>query len=98
LINPNNPQLEAESCEVEAAAHSLGVRVVLAKVSTGDEIGLAVASLMEQKVGAMLSAADTLFVVHVEILIALAHRHALPTIYIAPGWVRAGGLIRLRWR
>jgi ABC-type uncharacterized transport system substrate-binding protein len=59
LINPNNPQLEDESREVEAATHSLGVRVVLAKVSTGDEIGLAVASLMEQKVGAMLSAADT---------------------------------------
>jgi putative ABC transport system substrate-binding protein len=90
LINPNNPQLEAESREGEAAARSLGVRIVAAKVATSDEIGLAVASLMEQKVGAMLPAADALFVVHAD---ALANRYALPTIYIAPQWVRAGGLI-----
>jgi putative ABC transport system substrate-binding protein len=93
LINPNNPQLEAESREVEAAARSLGVRVVAAKVSTADEIGLAVASLVEQKVGAMLPAADTLFVVHGEMLVALADRYALPTIYIGPQYVRAGGLV-----
>jgi putative tryptophan/tyrosine transport system substrate-binding protein len=93
LINPNNPQLEAESREVEAAARSLGVRVVVAKVSTGDEIGLALASLVEQKVGAILPAADILFVVHAEMLIALANRYALPTIYIGSAWVRAGGLI-----
>ncbi len=93
LINPNNPQLEAESREVEAAARDLGVRVVAAKASTADEIGLAVASLMEQKVGAMLPAADTLFVVQAEMLVALADRYALPTIYIGAQWVRAGGLV-----
>jgi putative tryptophan/tyrosine transport system substrate-binding protein len=93
LINPNNPQLAAESREVEAAARSLGVRVVAAKVSTGDEIGLAVASLMQQKVGAMLPAADILFVVHDDMLVALAGRYAVPTIYIGSSWVRAGGLI-----
>jgi putative tryptophan/tyrosine transport system substrate-binding protein len=93
LINPNNPQLEAESREVEAAAHSLGVRVITAKVSTGEEIGLAVASLMEQKISAMLPAADILFVDHYDMLVALAARYALPTIYIGARWVRAGGLI-----
>jgi hypothetical protein len=49
------------------------VRVITAKVSTGDEIGLAVASLIEQRVGAMLPAADILFVVHAEMLVALAN-------------------------
>jgi putative tryptophan/tyrosine transport system substrate-binding protein len=93
LINPNNPQLEAESREVEAAALILGVRLVVAKASTADEMGLAVASLMELKVGGMLPAADTLFAVHAEMLVALADRYALPAIYIAPQWVRAGGLI-----
>jgi putative tryptophan/tyrosine transport system substrate-binding protein len=94
LINPNNPQLEAESREVEAAAHSLGVGLVVAKASTADEMGLAVASLMEQKVGGMLPAADTLFaVVQYEMLVALAERYALPTIYIGPRSVRAGGLV-----
>jgi putative tryptophan/tyrosine transport system substrate-binding protein len=93
LINPNNPQLEAESREVEAAALILGVRLVVAKASTADEMGLAVASLMELKVGGMLPAADTLFAVHAEMLVALADRYALPTIYIGPQWVRAGGLI-----
>jgi putative tryptophan/tyrosine transport system substrate-binding protein len=94
LINPNNPQLAAESREVEAAARSLGVRLVVAKASTADEIGLAVASLKEQKVGAMFPAADTLFaVVQAEMLVALAGRYALPTIYIGPRQVRAGGLV-----
>jgi len=93
LINPNNPELEAESREIEAAARSLGVRVVAAKASTADEIDLAVASLMEQKVGAMLSTDDTLFVVNARTLVALAARYALPTIYIAPGYVRVGGFI-----
>jgi putative tryptophan/tyrosine transport system substrate-binding protein len=93
LINPNNPQLEAESHELEAAARSLGVRVVAAKASTADEIALAVARLTEQKVGAMLPAADTLFAVQGEMLVALADRDALPTIYISPWWVRVGGLV-----
>ena len=42
----------------------------------------------------MLPAADTLFaVVRVEMLVALANRYALPTIYIGARQVRAGGLI-----
>jgi putative tryptophan/tyrosine transport system substrate-binding protein len=34
-----------------------------------------------------------LFVVHAEMLVALPDHYALPTIYIGPQWVRAGGLI-----
>jgi putative tryptophan/tyrosine transport system substrate-binding protein len=93
LINPNNPQLEAQSREIEAAALNLGVRVVAAKASTADEMGLAVASLMEQKVGAMLHAPDALFVVHADMLVALAARYALPTMYGGANWVHAGGLV-----
>jgi hypothetical protein len=44
---------------------------------------------MQQKVGAMLQAADILFVVRVDILVALAGRYAVPTIYIGSRWVRA---------
>jgi putative tryptophan/tyrosine transport system substrate-binding protein len=69
------------------------VRVVTAKVSTGDEIGLAVASLMEQRVSAMLPAADILFVVHYDMLVALAARHALPAIYPFREFALAGGLM-----
>jgi putative tryptophan/tyrosine transport system substrate-binding protein len=93
LINPINPQLEAERLEVETAARSLGVRLAIMETRTPAELEQAFANLAEQKVGAILPAADTLFYVHDDLLIGLAARYAVPTIYIGRRWVAAGGLV-----
>jgi putative tryptophan/tyrosine transport system substrate-binding protein len=93
IINQLNPQLAAERREVEAAARSLDVRLVVVEASTPDELEAAFAALVKERVGAMLPAADRLFVVHGHLLIALAARHGLPAIYISRGWVTAGGLV-----
>jgi putative ABC transport system substrate-binding protein len=94
LRNPTNPVFaESESREVQLAAHSLGVQLMLANASTLEEIETAFASLVGQGIDALFVSGDGFFLTHSDQIVQLASRHSIPATY---GWRQAvalGGLM-----
>jgi putative ABC transport system substrate-binding protein len=93
LQNPNNPISELTTRDVLAAAPVVGLKVQTLKASTDREIDAAFASLVQARTGALLVGGDVFFNNRIERLIALAARHAIPTMYGYREFVVAGGLI-----
>jgi putative ABC transport system substrate-binding protein len=93
LVNPNNPISELLTRDVLAAAPAIGVKVQILKADTDREIDAAFVSLVQARTGALLVSSDVLFNSRIEQLVALAARHAIPTIYAFREFAVAGGLI-----
>src|SRR5499427_8220777 len=93
LENPNNPVFELTTRDVLAAAPAIGLKVQILKASTDREIDAAFVSLVQARTGALLIGNDLLFNNRFEQVIALAARHAIPTMSSWREFVVAGGLI-----
>jgi len=63
------------------------------KAGTDREIDAAFASLIQARAGALLVGVDAFFNSRIEQVVALAARHAIPTMYQFREFVVAGGLI-----
>jgi putative tryptophan/tyrosine transport system substrate-binding protein len=93
LENPNNPVSELITRDVLAAASAIGVKLQILKAGTDREIDVAFVSLVQARTGALFVGNDVFFNNRIEQLIALAARHAIPTMYMFREFVVAGGLI-----
>jgi putative ABC transport system substrate-binding protein len=94
LENPNNPIFAAYyERDVLAAAPVVGLKVQILKASTDREIDAAFASLAQARTDALLVGGDLFFNNRIEQIVALAARHAIPTMYQFREFVVAGGLI-----
>jgi putative ABC transport system substrate-binding protein len=93
LINPTGPAADTQLAEVQGAARSLGVRLDVVHSSTAAEIDEAFSVLAQRRSDALMLAADPFFQVKRNQLVALAARHAIPTMYEWREFVDAGGLI-----
>jgi putative ABC transport system substrate-binding protein len=94
LSNPSNALYSGpELAEIRKAAGSLGLQLHILNASTITEIDAAFAALTQVGAGAFLISAESLFVSRREQLVALAARHAVPTIYSQREFATAGGLI-----
>jgi putative ABC transport system substrate-binding protein len=93
LVNPNNPTTDRLVQDMLAAASAKGVELRTLKAGAEGEIGAAFASPVELHVDALVLAPDPLFNTRRELLVTLASRHAVPTIYFYREFVSAGGLI-----
>jgi putative ABC transport system substrate-binding protein len=93
LINPTNPNAEADTKDVAAAANALGHRFAVVPASMEREIDTAFANLVQQRVGAVLIFPDTLFSDRRDQLVALATRHKLLAINNSRQFAAAGGLM-----
>jgi putative ABC transport system substrate-binding protein len=93
LVNPSYPGIESQRKDVKEAARKLGYQVhVVNAGSEGDFEGV-FASLVQLKADALLVSPDAVFLSHRDQLVALAARHALPTIYPQRDFVLVGGLM-----
>jgi putative ABC transport system substrate-binding protein len=93
LSNPKAPAADAQSAALEHAARALGVRLDTVHATTADEIDRAFSILVQRRPDALLMGADPFFQTRRDQLVALAARHALPTMYEWREFVEAGGLI-----
>jgi putative ABC transport system substrate-binding protein len=93
LQNPNNPVFEVTTRDVQAAAPAIGVKLQILKAGTDREIDAAFVSLAQARTGALLVGNDLFFNSRIEQLVALAARHAIPTMYAFREFAVAGGLI-----
>jgi putative ABC transport system substrate-binding protein len=93
LVNPNNPRSVPETRETQAAARAIGRNLIILNASTESEIDAAFATLVQQRVDALVVTGDPFFVGRRDKVVALAARHAVPTIYTQREFAAAGGLI-----
>jgi len=93
LVNPNFPDAESQAKDVKEAARIIGQHVHIVNASSESDIDSAFATLVRLRVGALLVASDAFFLSHRDQIVALAARHALPTIYSVREFVFAGGLM-----
>jgi putative tryptophan/tyrosine transport system substrate-binding protein len=93
LVDPNNPNAQADTKDAQAAAAALGRKLVVAEAGTESEIEAAFAALLQQRVSARLVGAHVLFFSRRDRLVALAARHAVAASYSTREFVAAGGLM-----
>jgi putative ABC transport system substrate-binding protein len=93
LINPENPTSDSQTRDVQVAAHALGVELLILNASSERNIESAFTSFVQQRVGAVIVGADSLFVSRRDQLVGLATRHAMPTIYFLREFADIGGLM-----
>jgi putative tryptophan/tyrosine transport system substrate-binding protein len=93
LLNPANPAAETQTTDVHTAARSIGRQIHVVTASSEGEFEAAFASLVRQRIGGLLVAADPFFYSRHERLVALAARHAVPAIYEWREFAVAGGLM-----
>jgi putative ABC transport system substrate-binding protein len=93
LRNPKSPVDAGEKRDLEAAALSLGLRLVVVEASTEAELEPAFAGLAGQGAQAMITSSDPFFFDVRGRMVALAARYAIPTIYDFREYPAAGGLM-----
>jgi putative tryptophan/tyrosine transport system substrate-binding protein len=94
LINPANiPQSAAERSIIQNATHVLGVPILVLNASSPSEIESAFETLVSARIGALVIAGENFFLTQRGLIVELAARHAVPTIYAAREFVVAGGLM-----
>jgi ABC-type uncharacterized transport system substrate-binding protein len=93
LVNPNRPDSEAQVRDVQTAAQTIGQQLVVFHAGTERDLDNVFTTLVEQRVGALLVAADPFFANRRAQVIALSERHAIPAIYQFREFSVAGGLM-----
>jgi putative tryptophan/tyrosine transport system substrate-binding protein len=90
LVNPTNPQSDALSKDLQAAARTFGLQLHVLNASTEDAV---FATLDELRTDGLIVGSDTFFTIFSEQLAALTIRHAVPAIYVEREFAAAGGLM-----
>jgi putative ABC transport system substrate-binding protein len=93
FVNPNIADAERIIRDVQQAARTKGVQLHILRVGGESEIDAAFAAVAKLHAGALLVAGDPLFDSRRRQLVALASRHAVPTIYSEREFAADGGLI-----
>ena len=93
LVNPNFADAQTQLSDVEHAAQSLGLILVMKNARTELEIDTAFAAFAQQKTGALLVVSDPFYASRRAQLAALTLRHAMPAMFELREYAAAGGLM-----
>jgi putative ABC transport system substrate-binding protein len=94
LVNPNNPNADPDTKDVQAAAAAVGRRLEVLTAGSERELQTVFADMVQKQVGGLVVGVDPSFFGSRRALIAaLAIRHAIPTIYNNRSFAVAGGLM-----
>jgi putative ABC transport system substrate-binding protein len=93
LADPASPPTQSIITDLQVAARTLGLQLVVVNARTDSDLEMAFASFLQQRVGAVLISPSNFYYQRREQLAALAARHALPAIFPYREYVLAGGLM-----
>jgi putative tryptophan/tyrosine transport system substrate-binding protein len=94
LVNPNNPNADPDTKDVQAAAAAAGRRLEVLTAGSERELQTAFAAMVQKHVEGLIVGVDPSFFGERRALIAaLAMRHAIPAIYNVRAFAVAGGLM-----
>jgi len=93
LLNPNNSNAEAQSKDIREATAAIGQKIEIVHAGTENALGMAFKTLAHMRADAVLVGADPFFNSRRYLLVLLAARHGIPTMYEQREFVQAGGLM-----
>jgi putative tryptophan/tyrosine transport system substrate-binding protein len=93
LVNPDFQDAESQLRDVEAAARSLGLQLIVLSARSEREIDAAFATIARQGGGALLVTVDPFLLARRDQIVALAARGAIPALYPVRDFALAGGLM-----
>ena len=93
LRDPNFLEFEAESRDLEEAGRAFGRQILMVNAAHEREFNAAFATVVQAGAGGLLIGASPFFFSQRRQLVALAGRHALPTVYNQREYAEVGGLI-----
>jgi putative ABC transport system substrate-binding protein len=93
LMDPNNASAEQSIRDLQEAARAKGWQLHVLKAGSDSEIDTAFASLIQLHAGALVVGRDPFLFGRREQIVALASRHAVPSIYAWREFADSGGLI-----
>ncbi|MGH8263908.1 MAG: ABC transporter substrate-binding protein, partial [Steroidobacteraceae bacterium] len=101
LVNPSSDAIEIEINESLFAAKHFGLELMVLRATSVSGLDAAFNTANQKKVSALLISADPYFNSQRDQIVALAARHALPTMYPLRAYCEAGGLVsygtKLSW-
>ena len=93
LVNPDDSITGSWIKDIQATARAVAQQLLVLTATTEPHIDTAFATLVEKHASALVVEVGAFFNTHREKLIALAARHAVPTIYFRREFTAAGGLM-----
>ena len=93
LVDPNNPNAETQSRDLQAAARHSEQELVVLRAGAEQDFDIVSNTIVQQRIGAILVGDDPFFGNRIDLLVKLAARRAVPTIYFKREFVAAGGLM-----
>src|SRR5262249_55256706 len=93
LVNPNNPNAKVQLSNAQEAAARFGVHLIVLPASAERDFDTALATLVEQRVVALLIGVDSFLTSRRDKIVGLALQHRVPAIYQNREFVLAGGLM-----
>jgi putative ABC transport system substrate-binding protein len=93
VMYPNTTETEAERADLQSAASTLGLPLVVAEIKSAGDIEAAFQSLITRGAGAVYVGAGPFTFNNRDRLVAQAARSTIPTMYSAREYAEAGGLI-----
>ncbi|MDA9496229.1 ABC transporter substrate-binding protein [Bradyrhizobium sp. CCBAU 11357] len=91
LVNPNNPNADANA--LRSAASSAGLQLLVLDARSIDEVESAFSQLAQRQANALLVTSDRLFNLERRLIVDLAARTGIPAIYPWRDFADAGGLM-----
>jgi putative tryptophan/tyrosine transport system substrate-binding protein len=93
LVNPKNAETARQPADLEEAARTLGLRLVVLNATTPNEIDTAFAVIVRDRIGALVVAGDSFFLNRREQIVSLGAQHKIPAVYVNRQMAGAGGLM-----
>jgi putative ABC transport system substrate-binding protein len=93
LINPSYQEAAAQAQELEESARTLGLRLRILHAQNQEELEVAFATFVQERIEALLVSADPFFDTKRDRIIAFAAQNRLPAIYQFREFAVAGGLM-----
>jgi putative ABC transport system substrate-binding protein len=93
LRDPNGPDAEAESRDLEEAGRAIGRRLLMVHAANEREFHAAFAKVVQASAGGLLIGSGPFFLSQRRQLVMLAGRYGLPTMYNQREYPEVGGLI-----
>jgi putative tryptophan/tyrosine transport system substrate-binding protein len=93
LVNPNNPNSGLETRNMQVAAEALKLKLLVVTAGRNSDFETAFETLVHQRAGALVVAADAYLASEPDRIAALTARHAIPATYPFRLFATAGGLM-----
>jgi putative tryptophan/tyrosine transport system substrate-binding protein len=93
LVNPTNPYADFDMRDAQAAADALGLKLIVVRAAAESDFEKAFATLVQNRVGALLVAGNLFFNDQRARLVAMATRVAMPAMFPWREAAAAGGLM-----